>query len=47
MGFAAVTLPRLDQHGDVPARLTEAAGVARVQTLQTIRTSRSEAGVPI
>ena len=29
------------------ARLTEAPGVARVQTLQTIRTSRMLAGVPI
>ncbi len=29
------------------ARLTEAPGVARVQTLQTIRTSRLLAGVPI
>ncbi len=28
-------------------RLTEAAHVARVQTLQTIRTSRWEAGVPL
>jgi len=29
------------------ARLTGAATVARVQTLQTIRTSKSEAGVPV
>ena len=29
------------------ARLTEAPGVARVQTLQTIRTSRLLAGVPV
>jgi DNA-binding Lrp family transcriptional regulator len=28
-------------------RLTEAADVARVQTLQTIRTSRASAGVPL
>ncbi len=28
-------------------RLTEAAGVARIQTLQTIRTSRALAGVPL
>jgi len=29
------------------ARLTGAATVARVQTLQTIRTSKSEAGIPV
>ena len=29
------------------ARLTEAPGVARVQTLQTIRTSKAAAGVPV
>ena len=32
---------------ELTARLTEAPGVARIQTLQTIRTSRSLAGVPI
>lgn len=32
---------------ELTRRLTEAAGVARVQTLQTIRTSRMEAGVPL
>ncbi len=32
---------------ELTARLTEAAGVARVQTLQTIRTSMNRAGVPI
>ncbi len=32
---------------ELTARLTEAPNVARIQTLQTIRTSRSEAGVPI
>ena len=35
------------QENQLTARLTEAPGVARVQTLQTIRTSRSAAGVPI
>ena len=32
---------------ELTARLTEAPGVARIQTLQTIRTSVSLAGVPI
>ncbi len=32
---------------ELTARLTEAAGVARIQTLQTIRTSMNLAGVPI
>ena len=32
---------------ELTARLTEAPGVARVQTLQTIRTSMNRAGVPI
>jgi DNA-binding Lrp family transcriptional regulator len=35
------------QENDLTRRLTEAANVARIQTLQTIRTSRSLAGVPI
>ena len=35
------------QENALTSRLTEAAGVARIQTLQTIRTSRSAAGVPI
>ncbi len=35
------------QENELTARLTEAEGVARIQTLQTIRTSRSLAGVPI
>ncbi len=35
------------QENELTRKLTEAAGVARVQTLQTIRTSRSMAGVPI
>jgi DNA-binding Lrp family transcriptional regulator len=35
------------QENDLTRRLTEAANVARVQTLQTIRTSRMEAGVPL
>ncbi len=32
---------------DLTGRLTEAPNVARVQTLQTIRTSRTAAGVPL
>jgi DNA-binding Lrp family transcriptional regulator len=32
---------------DLTGRLTEAPNVARVQTLQTIRTSRAAAGVPL
>jgi DNA-binding Lrp family transcriptional regulator len=32
---------------DLTRRLTEAPNVARVQTLQTIRTSRTAAGVPL
>ncbi len=35
------------QENELTRRLTEAVNVARVQTLQTIRTSRSAAGVPI
>jgi hypothetical protein len=35
------------QENDLTRRLTEASNVARIQTLQTIRTSRSLAGVPI
>jgi DNA-binding Lrp family transcriptional regulator len=35
------------QENELTRKLTEAAHVARVQTLQTIRTSRSLAGVPI
>ncbi len=35
------------QENELTRRLTEAANVARIQTLQTIRTSRSVAGVPI
>jgi DNA-binding Lrp family transcriptional regulator len=35
------------QENELTRKLTEAANVARVQTLQTIRTSRSLAGVPI
>jgi DNA-binding Lrp family transcriptional regulator len=35
------------QENELTRRLTEAANVARIQTLQTIRTSRSLAGVPI
>ena len=35
------------QENVLTSRLTEAPGVARIQTLQTIRTSRSVAGVPI
>ena len=35
------------QENELTRKLTEAAGVARVQTLQTIRTSRNLAGVPI
>ena len=35
------------QENELTSRLTEAAGVARIQTLQTIRTSRDAAGVPI
>jgi DNA-binding Lrp family transcriptional regulator len=35
------------QENELTRRLTEAPNVARVQTLQTIRTSRSIAGVPI
>ncbi|HTZ72189.1 MAG TPA: Lrp/AsnC family transcriptional regulator [Acetobacteraceae bacterium] len=35
------------QENDLTRKLTEAANVARVQTLQTIRTSRMEAGVPL
>ena len=35
------------QENVLTSRLTEAPGVARIQTLQTIRTSRSLAGVPI
>jgi DNA-binding Lrp family transcriptional regulator len=35
------------QENELTRRLTEAANVARVQTLQTIRTSRMEAGVPL
>jgi len=35
------------QENDLTRRLTEASNVARIQTLQTIRTSRSLSGVPI
>ncbi len=35
------------QENELTRKLTEAPGVARIQTLQTIRTSRSVAGVPI
>jgi DNA-binding Lrp family transcriptional regulator len=35
------------QENELTRRLTEAANVARIQTLQTIRTSRSLSGVPI
>jgi DNA-binding Lrp family transcriptional regulator len=35
------------QENELTRKLTEAPNVARVQTLQTIRTSRSVAGVPI
>jgi DNA-binding Lrp family transcriptional regulator len=35
------------QENELTRKLTEAPNVARVQTLQTIRTSRSIAGVPI
>jgi DNA-binding Lrp family transcriptional regulator len=35
------------QENELTRKLTEAAHVARVQTLQTIRTSRNLAGVPI
>ncbi len=35
------------QENALTTRLTEAENVARIQTLQTIRTSRSAAGVPI
>ncbi len=35
------------QENELTRKLTEAQGVARIQTLQTIRTSRSLAGVPI
>jgi DNA-binding Lrp family transcriptional regulator len=35
------------QENELTSRLTEASNVARVQTLQTIRTSRNSAGVPI
>ena len=35
------------QENELTRKLTEAPGVARIQTLQTIRTSRSLAGVPI
>ena len=35
------------QENELTRNLTEAPGVARIQTLQTIRTSRSLAGVPI
>jgi len=35
------------QENELTRRLTEAANVARIQTLQTIRTSRNLAGVPI
>jgi DNA-binding Lrp family transcriptional regulator len=35
------------QENELTRKLTEAPNVARVQTLQTIRTSRSLAGVPI
>jgi len=35
------------QENELTRKLTEAPNVARVQTLQTIRTSRTEAGVPL
>jgi DNA-binding Lrp family transcriptional regulator len=35
------------QENELTRKLTEAPGVARVQTLQTIRTSRKVAGVPL
>ena len=35
------------QENELTRKLTEAPNVARVQTLQTIRTSRAEAGVPL
>jgi DNA-binding Lrp family transcriptional regulator len=35
------------QENELTRRLTEASNVARVQTLQTIRTSRMAAGVPL
>ncbi len=35
------------QENELTRKLTEAANVARIQTLQTIRTSRCQAGVPI
>jgi DNA-binding Lrp family transcriptional regulator len=35
------------QENDLTRRLTEASNVARIQTLQTIRTSRALSGVPI
>jgi hypothetical protein len=35
------------QENELTRKLTEAANVARIQTLQTIRTSRNLAGVPI
>ena len=35
------------QENELTRKLTEAQGVARIQTLQTIRTSRNIAGVPI
>jgi DNA-binding Lrp family transcriptional regulator len=35
------------QENDLTRRLTESANVARVQTLQTIRTSKKLAGVPL
>jgi len=35
------------QENEFTRKLTEAPGVARVQTLQTIRTSRTLAGVPL
>ena len=35
------------QENELTRKLTEAANVARIQTLQTIRTRRCQAGVPI
>jgi DNA-binding Lrp family transcriptional regulator len=35
------------QENELTRRLTEASNVGRIQTLQTIRTSRSLTGVPI
>jgi hypothetical protein len=35
------------QENELTRKLTEAPNVARVQTLQTIRTSRTVAGVPL